>query len=126
MVREGSLAAPPVKRQRSRSRSQAPSSHVPNILTVDSSAQGSAGSSDSSLKNNQLPLGTDMTLWRRNFIPSVIQFIARQNNPWAIPPLQMVPVMQTIWNEFFGNIPQTITATGVIYRLVSISRTRLK
>ena len=124
MVQEGSLAAPSVKCQRSHSHSQALSSPVPNILTVDSSAQDSVGSCDSSRKNNQCPLGTDMTLWCQNFIPNVIQFITQQNNPWATPPLQMVPAMQMIWDEFFSNIPQTITATGVIYWVVSVSCTR--
>ena len=78
------------------------------------------------VKNNQLPLGTDMTLWRRNFILNVIQYVTQQSNPWAVPPLQIIPVMQSLWEAFFDGIPQTITATSVIYRLVSAAHTKLK
>ena len=92
-----------------------------------SSTQGSTESHPGGgIKNNQLPLGTDMTLWHQSFIMNVIQYVAQQSNPWAVPPLQIIPVMQSLWEVFFDGIPQTITATSVIYCLVSVVHTKLK
>lgn len=42
-------------------------------------------------------------------------------SPWAIPPKQIIPIMQIMWDAFFDNIPQEIMATGMIYQLVSNS-----
>lgn len=117
-----SLAPPSNKRQRSRSGSRAPSSsRAPSATPVDgpSSALPSAEPHVSgSVKNSDLPKGTDITVWRRSFIPTLIQFVARQENVWAVPTLQLVPVIQVIWDVLF-NIPQEITASSPIYRLVS-------
>ena len=65
------------------------------------------------IMNNSLPPGTDLRTWHWCF-----QYIACQLNHWAIASQQMTPIMQTIWDTFFSKIPQTITATCPIYRLV--------
>ena len=70
------------------------------------------------IMNNSLPPGTDLRTWHWCYIPTIIQYIARQLNPWAIASRQMIPIMQTIWDTFFSEIPQTIMATCPIYRLV--------
>ena len=118
-----SLAAPSAKRPRSRSRapfSQAPLSgpSLPAAATVSTSAP-SESHTGGNVTNNRLPPGTDLRLWHRGFIPTFIQYMARQANPWAISPRQAVLVMQTIWDVLFGDLPQTITTNSVIYRLVS-------
>lgn len=129
-----SLAASSAKRQRSRSGSQPSSTlrvrqgppvskSVPTpVPAATTSASGNADiqvNNVNNVNNSSLPAGTDMRTWRRVFIPTVFQYIARQPNPWAIPPRQIIPVMQIMWDAFFGDIPQEITATSVIYRLVS-------
>lgn len=44
-----------------------------------------------------------------NFVPMIVQYLAWQLNPWAVPPLQLIPIMQIIWYILFDSIPQTIT-----------------
>ena len=128
-----SLEAPSTQRQRScsgsrsRSRSCAPSAActvspvepLSSIAATTTTILAIAEPHTSgNITNNSLPPGTDLRTWRRCFIPTIIQYIARQLNPWAIASRQMIPIMQTIWDTFFSEIPQTITATCPIYRLV--------
>ena len=52
------------------------------------------------ITNNSLLPGTDLRTWHQCFIPTIIQYIAHQLNPWAIASHQMIPIMQTIWDTF--------------------------
>ena len=118
MVQVASLAAPPTKHQKSYSLSQAPllSCALPAALTVGPSAEPYAGAN---AKNSQLPPGANIMIWQQNFVPMIIQYISQHLNPWAIPPLQLLPIMQIIWDALFDSIPQMITTTSMIYCLVS-------
>ena len=115
---QGASLAPPTKRQRSRSTSQAPSSCAPSATPTDSAASTSRNPS-SSVKNGDLPQGTDITVWCRQFVPTLVNYISQHSNPLAVPSLKLVQVMQAIWNELFEAIPQDITTSSVIYCLVS-------
>lgn len=115
---QGASLAPPTKWQRSRSTSRAPSSHAPSATPTDGAASTS-GNPSSSVKNGDLPQGTDITVWCRQFVPTLVNYISRHSNPWAVPSLKLVQVMQAIWNELFEVIPQDITTSSVTYRLVS-------
>ena len=91
-----------------------PPSHAPSITHTLAPVLDTGGN----ITNNSLPSGIDLRIWHWSFIPTIIQYIACQANPWAITPLQMVLVMQTVWDIFFSKIPQTIAATCLIYQLV--------
>ena len=88
-------------------------------VTADVDAQVSNPSGN--LSNSHLPVGIDIKLWCQAFIPTLFQYFACQLNPWAIPPRQIIPIMQIMWDAFLDEIPQEITATGMIYWLVSNS-----
>ena len=62
--------------------------------------------------------GIDMWWWHQVFIPTWIQYLAWQRNPWAIFSRQGLLVIQIIRDNLFGDIPQEITANSVIYWLV--------
>ena len=67
------------------------------------------------IRNNSLPPGTDLRTWCWCFIPTIFQYIVHQLNPWAIASWQIIPIMQTVWDTFFNEIPQTITTTCLVY-----------
>jgi hypothetical protein len=72
------------------------------------------------VSNSHLPAGVDHKVFRRSFVSSLIQFWARQKNPWAVPSKLAVTVMQNAWDICFDDVPYEITTTSVVYRLVSI------
>ena len=75
---------------------------------------------------SDLPPGVDHKTFRRVYFPTIVQYLAHQFNPWAIAPAQAIPIMQTAWDEIIPDVPYKITASSVVYRLVSVSYTAHK
>lgn len=67
-----------------------------------------------------LPNGVSGPLWRRVFISTYMRFVSWQNYPWEVPVKQACENMQTIWDEVYSDIPETITPSSVAYSIVSI------
>ena len=68
----------------------------------------------------------DHKKFHRVYFPTIVQFLSRQLNPWAIAPAQAIPIMQTAWDEIIPKVPYEITASSVVYRLVSVPYTAHK
>ena len=80
---QGASLASPTKRQRSQSTSQAPSSHAPSATPTDGATSMSRNPS-SSVKNGDLPQGTDITVWHCHFVPTLVNYISQHSNIWAV------------------------------------------
>lgn len=72
----------------------------------------------SGITYDDLPYGTNRQLYRKIFIPTTIQYIAHELNPWGLPSMQLIPILQTIWDEVVG-ISIDVTAQSAVYQLVS-------
>ena len=75
---------------------------------------------------SDLPPGVDHKTFHRVYFPTIVQYLACQFNPWAIAPAQAIPIIQTAWDKIIPDVPYEITASSVVYRLVSVLYTAHK
>ena len=73
------------------------------------------------VKNEHLPRGVDLYVWRHNFVPTFIMYIAQQDNPFKHNVNAVSGALQKIWDAIFSEIPHTIVPSSPVYRLVRIN-----
>jgi hypothetical protein len=60
-------------------------------------------------------------IWRKQVISTLIQWAASQLNPWSIPDISLVQVLQIICNIFYGDtIDLEVSASSAPFHIVSI------
>jgi hypothetical protein len=60
-------------------------------------------------------------MWRKQIIPSLIQWAARQENPWSIPDAKLVQALQLICDAFYeGFVDVSISPSSAVFRLVCL------
>ena len=64
-------------------------------------------------RNKELPDWIDQQWFCQTFITTYMSFIAQSVNPWDIPSMWALEVMQTIWNATNGNDYQITISTPV-------------
>jgi hypothetical protein len=69
-------------------------------------------------KNEHLPHEVDHQVWRHNFVPTFMMYIARQDNPFKHNVKVVSAAMQKIWDALFSEIPHTIVHSSPVYQLV--------
>jgi hypothetical protein len=72
--------------------------------------------------NSELPSGAqDNGVWRQVFIPTYVQYLARQtsNDAWTISDADAIQLMQQIWKFIYGaRVPYRIKTRGPVFFLV--------
>ena len=71
-------------------------------------------------KNEHLPFGaTHDNLWQWAFMPTYIQYIASQQDPWVFDDDSVLCAMQTIWDNVYGSqVVHTIKINQAVFSIV--------
>jgi hypothetical protein len=61
------------------------------------------------LGNKHLPSGIhEKDCWQKCFIPTFLDWVGQQADPWNLPENKVINVLQKIWNVVYKSIPYTV------------------
>lgn len=92
-----------------------------SVLTKSKIGKTSESSTSSSKrpKNSDLPGDIDFKIWCCVFVPTFMQWISQQDNPFKHNAKLGCSAMQKIWDSIFLEVPYMITQSCTVYGLVS-------
>ncbi len=71
--------------------------------------------------NAALPIGAHFDdAWKTVFLPTLLEYIGTQRDPWRWPDSFAIPTLQAIWSAVYGSkLPYTVVARDSVHSLVS-------
>ena len=97
----------PNKHQRSHSQ-------TPSSAQAPSAASGAPKSHSGGVTYDNLPYRTDKQLYHKVFILAAIQYITYELNPWGLPSVQLIPILQAIWDTALPSLSMEITTQYMV------------
>jgi hypothetical protein len=78
------------------------------------------GESSKRPKNGDLPSDIDFKTWHQVFVPTFIQWVSQQVNPFKHNAKLACETMQIIWDTISVNVPYMIIQSSPVYTLVGV------
>ncbi|KAL7280188.1 hypothetical protein ACG7TL_006607 [Trametes sanguinea] len=91
-----------------------------DLSSERSSKKSSTGKSRVLPRNGSLPEGAHHnSLWKAKFLPTFIKALGTREDPWNVPDVEMVALLQSIWNAVYEDQPRhTVKVNDVVHALV--------
>ncbi|CDO77933.1 hypothetical protein BN946_scf184878.g1 [Trametes cinnabarina] len=91
-----------------------------DLSSERSSKKSSMGKSHVLPRNGSLPEGAHHnSLWKAKFLPTFIKALGTREDPWNVPDVEMVALLQSIWNAVYEDQPRhTVKVNDMVHALV--------
>jgi hypothetical protein len=71
------------------------------------------------LGNKDFPSGVhEKDRWQKCFIPTFLDWVGRQADPWNLPDDKVINALQKIWNVVYKRIPYTVEQKDAVCAVV--------
>ncbi|KAI9068792.1 hypothetical protein FKP32DRAFT_1600296 [Trametes sanguinea] len=92
-----------------------------DLSSERSSKKSSTGKSRVLPRNGSLPEGAHHnSLWKAKFLPTFIKALGTREDPWNVPDVEMVALLQSIWNAVYEDQPRhTVKVNDVVHALAT-------
>ncbi|KAL7278943.1 hypothetical protein ACG7TL_006775 [Trametes sanguinea] len=90
-------------------------------LSERSSKKSSTGKSRVLPRNGSLPEGAHRnSLWKAKFLPTFIKALGTREDPWNVPDIEMVALLQSIWDAVYEDQPRhSVKVNDVVHALAT-------